>query len=132
MRGVSEVVVSVLLLVVSLVLSVFVVSVFFNVVYSPSQSGMAVEAAKPLCVARAVAVANDGGVAVVYVYNVGGGLCVFDKAYAIYGGVVYPPSNINYTVPPGAVARINTTLRYGPGFIYRLTGPRGEVVEGRP
>jgi len=49
-RGLSEVFSSVLLLVITVALSAFVVAVFFNVVFGPSVSRLAVEGASQLCV----------------------------------------------------------------------------------
>jgi hypothetical protein len=69
MLGVSEVVVSVLLLITVLLVAA-VVSIFFNVVYNPAQFQFVQVSAKPLCTARVVAVANDGsGYAKIYIYN---------------------------------------------------------------
>jgi hypothetical protein len=130
--GVSEVVDSVLLLVVTVVLSALVVSVFFNVVYGPAQSQLVLESAKPLCKARVVAVANDSGFARVYVYNTGSSLCVFDKAYAVYAGAAVAVADIVLRVEPGRVAANSTLLPYNSSWVYRLTGPRGEFVEGSP
>jgi len=130
--GVSEVVASVLLLVVTVVLSALVVSVFFNVVYGPAQSQLVLESAKPLCTARVVAVANDSGFARVYVYNTGSSLCVFDKAYAVYAGAAVAVADIVLRVEPGRVAANSTSLPYNSSWVYRLTGPRGEFVEGGP
>ena len=131
--GVSEVVASVLLLVVTVVLSALVVSVFFNVVYGPAQSQLVLESAKPLCKARVVAVARGaGGGAVVYVYNMGDSLCVFDRVYAIYLGGVVSAGDIYLSVAPGEVGSVETAVPYSPDYVYRLTGPRGELVEGRP
>jgi hypothetical protein len=133
MLGISEVVVSVLLLLITVLLAVVVVSVFFNVVYSPAQSRFVIESAKPLCTARVVAVADDGsGYAKIYVYNMGTSVCVFDRVYAIYGGAVVASGSIYLRVEPGQVNFATATLRYNASWAYRLTGPRGEVAEGRP
>jgi len=132
MVGVSEVVVSVLLLLITVLLAAAVVSIFFNVVYSPTQSQFVLEAAKPLCMARVVAVANGSGYARIYVYNMGNSLCIFDSVYAVSGGAVVDRGSIYLHVQPGQVGFNDTTIRYMPGWVYRLTGPRGEVAEGRP
>jgi hypothetical protein len=133
MLGVSEVVVSVLLLLVTVVLAAAVVSTFFNVVYSPTQFRFVIESAKPLCIARVVAVADNGsGYARVYVYNMGNSLCIFDTVYAVADGAVVERGSIYLRVQPGQVGFNDTTIRYMPGWVYRLTGPRGEVAEGRP
>ncbi len=132
MLGVSEVVASVLLLLITVLLAVAVVSIFFNVVYNPAQSQFVVERAKPLCTARVVAVANGSGYAKIYVYNMGTSVCVFDRVYAIYGGAVVANGSIYLRVEPGQVNFATATLSYNPSLVYRLTGPRGEVVEGRP
>ncbi|AKT35651.1 Protein of unknown function (DUF1628) [Pyrobaculum sp. WP30] len=133
MLGVSEVVVSVLLLLVTVLLAATVVSFFFNVVYSPAQSQFVLEGAKPLCTARVVAVADNGsGYARIYVYNRGNSLCIFDTVYAVYNGAVVDRGSIYLRVQPGQVGFNDTTIRYMPGWAYRLTGPRGEVAEGRP
>jgi hypothetical protein len=133
MLGVSEVVVSVLLLLVTVLLAVAVVSNFFNVVYNPTQSQFVVERAKPLCTARVVAVADDGGgYAKIYIYNMGTSVCEFDRVYAIYGGAAVASGSIYLRVEPGQVDYATATLSYNPSWLYRLTGPRGEVAEGRP
>jgi hypothetical protein len=133
MLGVSEVVVSVLLLLVTVLLAAVVVSIFFNAVYSPAQSQFVLEGAKPLCTARVVAVADNGsGYARIYVYNIGTSLCIFDTVYAVSGGVVVDRGSIYLRVEPGQVGFNDTDVRYSPGWVYRLTGPRGEVAEGRP
>jgi len=133
MLGVSEVVGSVLLLLITVLLAVSVVSVFFNVVYSPAQSQFVIESAKPLCTARVVAVADNGsGYARIYVYNRGNSLCIFDTVYAVSGGAVVARGSIYLRVQPGQVGFNDTTIHYTPGWAYRLTGPRGEVAEGRP
>ena len=133
MLGVSEVVVSVLLLLVTVLLAAAVVSIFFNVVYSPTQSQFVIESAKPLCTARVVAVADNGsGYARIYVYNRGNSLCIFDTVYAVSGGAVVDRGSIYLRVEPGQVGFNDTTIRYMPSWVYRLTGPRGEVAEGRP
>jgi flagellin-like protein len=133
MLGVSEVVASVLLLLVTVLLAAAVVSIFFNVMYSPAQSQFVVERAKPLCTARVVAVANDGsGYARIYVYNMGTSVCVFDRVYAIYGGAVVANGSIYLWVEPGQVNFATATLSYNSSWVYRLTGPEGEVTEGRP
>jgi FlaG/FlaF family flagellin (archaellin) len=133
MLGVSEVVVSVLLLLVTVLLAAAVVSIFFNVVYSPTQSQFVIESAKPPCTARVVAVADNGsGYARIYVYNRGNSLCIFDTVYAVSGGAVVDRGSIYLRVQPGQVGFIDTAVRYMPGWVYRLTGPRGEVAEGRP
>jgi hypothetical protein len=133
MLGVSEVVVSVLLLLVTVLLAAAVVSIFFNVVYSPTQSQFVLESAKPLCAARVVAVADNGsGYARIYVYNRGNSLCTFDTVYAVADGAVVARGSIYLRVQPGQVGFNDTAVRYMPGWVYRLTGPRGEVAEGRP
>jgi hypothetical protein len=132
MLGVSEVVVSVLLLLITVLLAVTVVSTFFNVVYNPAQSQFVIESAKPLCTARVVAVANESRYAKIYVYNMGTSVCVFDRVYAIYGGAVVASGSIYLWVEPGQVNSATATLSYSSSWVYRLTGPRGEVVEGRP
>ncbi|MEM0483754.1 MAG: flagellar biosynthesis protein FlaG [Pyrobaculum sp.] len=132
MRGLSEVSATIFLLVATVALSALVVSTFLNLVYGPSQSAFALETARPLCAARVVAVANEDGRAVLYVYNRGEATCVFDKAYALQAGGVVDVKSIDYAVPPGVVAEIYTDLPFDLGYVYRLTGPRGEVAEGRP
>ena len=133
MFGVSEVVVSVLLLLVTVLLAAAVVSIFFNVVYSPAQSQFVLESARPLCTARVVAVADDGdGYARIYIYNMGTSVCEFDRVYAIYGGAAAASGSIYLRVEPGQVDYATATLSYNPSWLYRLTGPRGEVAEGRP
>ena len=133
MLGVSEVVVSVLLLLITVLLAVTVVSIFFNVVYNHAQSQFVIESAKPLCTARVVAVADNGsGYARIYVYNMGTSVCVFDRVYAVYGGAVVASGSIYLRVEPGQVSSATATLSYSSSLVYRLTGPRGEVVEGRP
>jgi len=133
MLGVSEVVVSVLLLLITVLLAVTVVSIFFNVVYNHAQSQFVIESAKPLCTARVVAVADNGsGYARIYVYNMGTSVCVFDRVYAVYGGAVVASGSIYLRVEPGQVSSATATLSYNSSLVYRLTGPRGEVVEGRP
>ncbi len=131
MLGVSEVVVSVFLLLITVLLAVTVVSIFFNVVYNPARSQFVIESAKPLCIARVVAVANESGYARIYVYNRGTSVCVFDQIYATYGGAVVASGSIYLRVEPGQVNSTTATLRYNSSWVYRLTGPRGEVVEGR-
>ena len=132
MLGVSEVMVSVLLMLVTVLLAATVVSIFFNVVYSPTQSQFVIESAKPLCTARVVAVANGSGYARIYVYNRGNSLCIFDTVYAVSGNAVVDRGSIYLRVQPGQVGFNDTDVRYMPGWVYRLTGPRGEVAEGRP
>ena len=133
MLGVSEVVVSVLLLLVTVLLAVAVVLNFFNVVYSPAQSQFVLERAKPLCTARVVAVADSGGGYVkIYVYNMGTSVCEFDRVYAIYGDAAVASGSIYLRVEPGQVSFATAMLSYSPSWLYRLTGPRGEVAEGRP
>ncbi len=133
MLGVSEVGVSVLLLLVTVLLAAAVVSIFFNVVYSPTQSQFVIESAKPLCTARVVAVADNGsGYARIYVYNTGTSLCVFDTVYAVSDGAVVAKGSIDLRVEPGRVRFGITTVPYNASWVYRLTGPRGEVAEGRP
>ncbi len=133
MRGVSEVVTTVILLVATVALSVVVVSTFMNLVYSPSQSAFVLETARPICNARIVAVARNGsGNAVLYVYNRGEAPCVFDRAYALQSGSVVGAVAVRASVPPGGVLEIGTGLPFNLAYVYRLTGPRGEQVEGRP
>jgi hypothetical protein len=132
MPGVSEVVASALLLLITVLLATAVVSIFFNVVYNPAQSQFVVESAKPLCIARVVAVANWSGYARIYVYNMGTSVCVFDRVYAIYRDAVVASGSINLRVEPGQVNFATATLRYNASWAYRLTGPGGEVAEGRP
>ncbi len=132
MLGVSEVVASMLLLLITVLLAVTVVSIFFNVVYNPAQSQFVIESAKSLCTARVVAVANGSGYARIYVYNMGTSVCVFDRVYAIYGGAVVASDSIYLRVEPGQVNSTTATLSYNSSLVYRLTGPRGEVAEGRP
>jgi hypothetical protein len=80
-----------------------------------------------------VAVADDGsGYARIYVYNMGTSVCVFDRVYAIYGGAVVASGSIYLRVEPGQVNSATATLSYNTSWLYRLTGPRGEVAEGRP
>jgi hypothetical protein len=80
-----------------------------------------------------VAVADNGsGYARIYVYNRGNSLCIFDTVYAVYNGTVVARGSIYLRVQPGQVGFNDTTIRYMPGWVYRLTGPRGEVAEGRP
>jgi Tfp pilus assembly protein PilV len=79
MLGVSEVMVSVLLLLVTVLLAAAVVSIFFNVAHSPTESQFVQVSAKLLCTALLVAVADNGsGYAKIYIYNTGTSLCVFD------------------------------------------------------
>jgi hypothetical protein len=93
---------------------------------NPAQSQFVLEGAKPLCTAR---VADNGsGYARIYVYNMGTSVCVFDRVYAIYGGAVVASGSIYLRVVPGQV----NSASYNPSWLYRLTGPRGEVAEGRP
>ena len=133
MLGVSEVVVSVLLLLITVLLAAAVVSIFFNVVYSPAQSQFVLESARPLCTARVLAVADNGsGYARIYVYNRGNSLCIFDTVYAVYNGAVVDRGSIYLRVEPGQVNYATATLSYNPSWLYRLTGPRGEIAEGRP
>jgi len=134
LRGLSEVFSSVLLLVVTVALSAFVVAVFFNVVYGPSVSRLAVEGASQLCMGRIFAVVNDGGWARLYVVNTGSVPCVFDRAYLIVNGAVVNASETSWCwgggpVPPGGVGCVATQLAYRTDARYRLTGPRGEYVE---
>jgi len=126
-------VVSVLLLLVTALLAAAVVSIFLNVVYSPTQSQLVIESAKPLCTARVVAVADNGsGYARIYVYNRGNSLCIFDTVYAVADGAVVDRGSIYLRVQPGQVGFNDTAVPYNAGWVYRLTGPRGEVAEGKP
>jgi len=125
----------VLLLVVTVALSAFVVSVFFNVVYGPSVSRLGVEGASQLCVGRIFAVVNASGRARLYVANTGTVPCTFDRAYLIVNGAVVNASEAWWCwgggpLPPGGVGCVATQLVYSADARYRLTGPRGEYVEG--
>ncbi len=100
---------------------------------NPAQFQFVLEGAKPLCTARVVAVVDNGsGYARIYVYNMGTSVCVFDRVYAIYGGAEVAGGSINLRVKPGQVNSTTATLSYNPSWVYRLTGPRGEVAEERP
>ena len=59
-------------------------------------------------------------------------LGVFDMVHAVYNGAAVDRGSIYLRVQPGQVGFNNTTVRFKPGWVYRLTGPRGEVAEGRP
>ncbi len=98
---------------------------------NPAQSQFVLEGAKPLCTARVVAVADDGS-GYAKIYNMGTSVCVFDRVYAIYRGAAAASGSINLRVAPGQVNSTTATLSYNPSWLYRLTGPRGEDVEGRP
>jgi len=133
-RGLSEVFSSVLLLVITVALSAFVVAVFFNVVYGPSVSRLAVEGASQLCMGRVFAVVNASKRAWLYVVNTGSVPCAFDRAYLVVGGSVVNASLAWWCwgggpVPPGGVGCVATQLAYNATARYRLTGPRGEYVE---
>lgn len=130
MKGLSEVTVSVFLILISVLLSVLIVSVFFGV-FRHGQTQLFLEETRGLCVARVVAVANMSGRAALYVYNVGDVVCNFDAAYLYLDGVVANSSRFSQiSVGPGEVKRVPTGLRYVSRGVYRLTGPRGELVEG--
>ncbi len=58
-------------------------------------------------------------------------LGVFDTVYAVYNSAVVERGSIYLCVQPGQVGFNNTTVCFRPGWVYRLTGPRGEVAEGR-
>jgi hypothetical protein len=47
-------------------------------------------------------------------------------------GAVVARGSIDLRVEPGRVRFGITTVPYNAGWVYRLTGPRGEVAEGRP
>ncbi len=98
---------------------------------NPAQSQFVLEDAKPLRTARAVAVADNGS-RYARIYNMGTSVCVFDRVYAIYGDAVAASGSIYLRVVPGQVNSTTATLSYNPSWVYRLTDPRGEVVEGRP
>jgi hypothetical protein len=103
MFGVSKVGASILLLAVARVLRAAVVSVFFNVMYSPSRPRLAAGSAKPLC----------------------GALCM-NKVYSIHQGSEGSAGGMRAGL--GEV-RYNTPT-YCPNHAYRLAG--GGFAEGWP
>lgn len=124
MRGLSEIVVNILLLVMTVILSSFLFAVFFNV-YTAQQSRLTIEEAREICVARVVAVGNQKGYAEFFIYNLGKVPCLFDTVYSLESGA---KGSINCTVAPGTVTSCVSNMPYGVGR-FRLTGPRGESVE---
>ncbi len=54
---------------------------------------------------------------------------VFDTA--VYNGAVVERGRIYLCVQPCQVGFNDIAVCFRPGWVYRLTGPRGEVVEGR-
>ncbi|MEL9991342.1 MAG: flagellar biosynthesis protein FlaG [Thermoproteus sp.] len=133
MNGLSEIVASVVLLLATVILSLFVMSIFFNSVYGPSHVQLALQEAEVPCTAMIVAVVNDSGKAVLYVENPGSKVCSFDMAYLIQNGSVVAADALPSTVlvpPEPAPIAVKTPLPYGAGYIYRLTGPTGDVAVG--
>ncbi|WP_148682876.1 archaellin/type IV pilin N-terminal domain-containing protein [Pyrobaculum ferrireducens] len=129
MRGVSEVVVNVLLLAITVAASTLLFSIFFNV-YTQQQSRLVVEGAGDVCVARVFDVGNVSGVARFYIYNRGNVACIFDKAYIYSGSAVAGPWSVSSCrVAPQSVSLCDSSAPYRVGVVYRLTGPRGEVAE---
>ncbi len=59
-------------------------------------------------------------------------LGVFDTVYAVADGAVVDRGSIYLRIQPGQIGFNNTTVRFKPGWVYRLTGPRGKVAEERP
>ena len=105
MFGVSKVGASILLLTVARVLGVAVVSVFFNVMYSPSRPRLVAGSAKPLC----------------------GALCM-NKVYSIHQGSVGSAGGMRAGL--GEV-RYNTPT-YCLNYAYRLADPGDGFAEGWP
>ncbi|MEM1614938.1 MAG: flagellar biosynthesis protein FlaG [Pyrobaculum sp.] len=129
-RGLSEVFVSVLLILITVFLSVFVVLVFFGNLYGPARSELVLQGAATPCVAYVAAVGNKSGAAVLYVYNAGAVPCRFNAAYLVDKNVV-DNSFGQVVAPPGNVTRVVTKLEYCRGCVYKLTGPGGEEAVGR-
>ena len=105
MFGVSKVGASILLLAVARVLGAAVVSVFFNVMYSPSRPRLVAGSAKPLC----------------------GALCM-NKVYSIHQGNISSAGGMSAGL--GEVG-FNTPT-YCPNYAYRLADPSCGFAEGWP
>ncbi len=143
MRGISEIVASVLFLVITVALSAFLLSILYNIYFL--QRGQLASA--QYCQARIVAVTNNSGSASIWVYNFGQTPCVFTAAYAlnIAGGVAAAANisasagpdiaggaaaaaNISASAGPGALASVATGLPFGyPG--YRLATNDGQTID---
>jgi hypothetical protein len=75
---------------------------------------------------------GPGGAKFIYCSENSHMLGMFDRVCAIYDGAVVDRGGTYLRVQPGQVGFNNTTIRFRSGWVYRLTGPRGEVAEGRP
>ncbi|ACB40790.1 hypothetical protein [Pyrobaculum neutrophilum] len=128
MYGLSEVIASVLLLVISVTFAVLIASVFYNM-YFQTQSSLVAEQAREYCEARVVAVTNASGRATIWVYNMGKVRCVFAGAYALDAlGNVAAAASTSTSLEPGTLAAINTALPYGyPG--YRISTAQGQTFD---
>ncbi len=131
MRGLSEIVATVLLLLISVAFGTVLVVMFINNMEA-TRSQLALESANKPCLARIVAVVNDGGNAALYVYNYGESECRFVSVYSLRpDGALLGAGNIlggTAKVPPGTGLLVRTDLAYGaPG--YRLATDNGETVD---
>lgn len=131
MKAVSEVFSTVLLTLVSVVLASILAASLVGAVTAYTAQ-LRLQAGAHPCVARPVAVANESGRAVIYLYNVGMAVCAFDRLYLLRGGSAAASIHLAHVeVAPGAVLKVETEAPYGP-YRYRLTGPHGEAVEAVP
>lgn len=128
MLGISEIVASVLLLIISVAFAALIAAIFYNA-YLQAQTSLAAEQAAKYCEARIVAVTNSSGEASIWVYNMGQTRCSFAGAYALDAqGDVVAASPTSASAEPGALVEINTTLPYGyPG--YRIATPQGQTFD---
>jgi len=128
MRGLSEIVASVLLLVITVALSAFLLSIFYNI-YFLQRGQLASAQSAQYCQARIVAVTNNSGSASIWVYNFGQTPCIFTAAYALnVAGGAAAAANISASAGPGALASVATGLPFGyPG--YRLATNDGQTID---
>ena len=131
LRGLSEIVATVLLLLISVAFGTVLVLMFLNNMET-ARSQLALEGADKPCLARIVVAVNEGGNAALYVYNYGESECRFVSVYSLRAdGSLGTAGNIvdgTVSVPPGRGALVRTDLPYGaPG--YRLATDNGETVD---
>ncbi|MCI4465515.1 MAG: flagellar biosynthesis protein FlaG [Thermoproteus sp.] len=128
MRGLSEIVASVLLLVITVALSAFLLSIFYNI-YFLQRGQLALAQSAQYCQARIVAVTNNSGSASIWVYNFGQTPCVFTAAYALnVAGGAAAAASVSASAGPGALASVAPRLPFGyPG--YRLATNDGQTID---
>jgi hypothetical protein len=117
-RGISEIVASILLVVVSLALLAIALPIYFNLL-NAARSALAAQGGAPRCSAEIVAVANESGNASIALYNYGTTGCQIQYALCLTAmgdlqtaGSTPLVYRANAYAPPASLLVINTTLPY--------------------